>query len=213
MVHETGRMRKMNLFTPVLIGLSDGLVIPFAFLAGLSQVLPDSAGVIEIVAPITLFASLLLALGGFLTIKDEVYQQSISPSRQQGEAKAFYENIGLPAEFQQQAVEEIIKDKATFEELAEAETLPVKRPLLSSVVIFFSYCLAGLISLLPYLAEPEPMPALRMTASITTILLFLSGYIKYRATNRNPWKGALIQVVIGLAAAAGAYGIGWVVSG
>jgi len=198
-----------KLLTPVMIGLSDGLVIPFAFIAGLSMVLVDTSQIYSIVILITVFASVLMAVGGFLTVRDETHLQDTGKLSK--EVDAFYANIDLPEEYREQAVSEVLSDRKTFDELAGPEPAAVSNPVSSALFIFFGYCIGGFISLLPYFFMQDVMTALKVSAILTIPLLFFSGALRFWLTDRNPWKGAMQQGAIGVVAAGGAMGVGLIV--
>jgi len=205
-------MQSSKSYTSVLIGLSDGLVVPFAFIAGLSNVMWPSSEIVPVVAVITVFAALLMSIGGYFTIRNEAAHEKSSTTEQQRRVKSFYANIGLPEEMQNQAVSEIMHDREVFQSYSAGEKPATNNPVNSAILICASYLFAGFVSLLPYFFIEEPMRALIISCCITIPLLFISGYMKHKLTNRNPLPGGIQQTLIGTLAAVGTFCIGWIIS-
>ena len=109
----------------IVIGMSDGLTVPFALAAGLSGAVSSTnliivAGLAEIAA-----GSIAMGLGGYLAGKTEVdhYESELRreyhevenlPDIEKQETKEFFSSLGLSEEMQQKAVEEVSKDKDTW---------------------------------------------------------------------------------------------------
>lgn len=206
-------MQKENTYLPLVIGLSDGLVVPFAFIAGLSNTIPSSSSIIPVVLGISIFAAILMSLGGYFTIKNEVKESSSDPTIQHEQVKAFYANIGLPDSMQQQAADEILNDREVFEMESANEEMPVTRAGRSAWLIGVSYIVAALSSLAPLFFIDDSGDALKISAMITIPLLFISGFWRYKMKGQNPWLGLFQHGAIGILAATGAFIIGWMVAG
>src|SRR6476661_6004953 len=120
--HHEEHMSSSATLTDIVIGMSDGLTVPFALAAGLSGAVNSTnliiiAGLAEIAA-----GSIAMGLGGYLAGKTEIdhYNSELKreheevelvPQREKDEVKDFFANLGLSEEVQQQAVEEMTKDK------------------------------------------------------------------------------------------------------
>src|SRR5262245_31451685 len=120
--HEEQHRKSSDLLTDVVIGMSDGLTVPFALAAGLSGAVSNTniiviAGIAEICA-----GSIAMGLGGYLAgkteqdhyeteLKREFYEVDHLRHREIEETKEFFANIGLSEELQNRATEEISKDK------------------------------------------------------------------------------------------------------
>src|SRR4030095_13297922 len=120
--HEEQHLKSSDLLTDVVIGMSDGLTVPFALAAGLSGAVSSTsiiviAGIAEICA-----GSIAMGLGGYLAgkteqdhyateLKREYYEVDHLRHRESEETKEFFANIGLSEELQDKATEEIAKDK------------------------------------------------------------------------------------------------------
>jgi vacuolar iron transporter family protein len=219
--HEEQHLKSSELIRDIVIGMSDGLTVPFALAAGLSGAVDSTsiiviAGIAEIAA-----GSIAMGLGGYLAGKTEMdhYQSELKreyeevekvPHREKEEVKEFFASLGLSEEMQEQATQEVIKDKEKWVdfmmkyELGLDEPDP-KRALKSGLNIGLSYVVGGLVPLSPYFFSDEPLFALRYSAIVTLICLFIFGWLKSKFTGVNPWAGALRVTIIGALAAGAAF--------
>lgn len=217
----------------VVIGMSDGLTVPFALAAGLSGAIisgepaPTSiivtAGFAEIVA-----GSIAMGLGGYLAGKSdaehydseyerEIYEIDKMLQHEKDEVAEILENYGLTEAESLPIVDSMAtrpKDFADFMmrfELGLEKPEP-KRALKSGATIGGAYVLGGLIPLLPYMIFSEAHRALLYSVAITVAALFVFGYIKGRFTGTKPLKSALQTCLIGSAAAGAAFFIARLIS-
>jgi VIT1/CCC1 family predicted Fe2+/Mn2+ transporter len=205
----------------VVIGMADGLTVPFALAAGLSGAVSTTsiivtAGFAEIVA-----GSIAMGLGGYLAGKSDVEHYDSEYDRE------MYE-IDKMLEHEKDEVMEILEDYG----LTRAESLPIvdslatrpkdfadfmmrfelglekpnpKRALQSGTTIGGAYIFGGLIPLLPYVLFDQVQTALLWSIAITVIALFVFGYIKGTFTGTKPLKSAIQTCLIGSVAAATAF--------
>jgi VIT1/CCC1 family predicted Fe2+/Mn2+ transporter len=205
----------------VVIGMADGLTVPFALAAGLSGAVATTsiivtAGFAEIVA-----GSIAMGLGGYLAgksdvehydseYKREIYEIDHMLEHEKDEVVEILENYGLTRKESIPIVESLAarpKDFADFMmrfELGLEKPNP-KRALQSGGTIGGAYIFGGLIPLAPYILFDEIYPALLWSVSITVIALFVFGYIKGTFTGTKPLKSAVQTCLIGSVAAATAY--------
>jgi len=207
----------------IVIGMSDGLTVPFALAAGLSGAVSSTnliiiAGLAEIAA-----GSIAMGLGGYLAGKTEVdhYHSELRreydevekvPEIEKQEIKTFFSSLGLSNEVQDQAVEEVTRDKDKWVELMMKYELGLEKPdprraRKSAFNIGFSYIVGGLIPLSPYFFVSNGLEGLKLSAVITLVCLFIFGYLKSKFTGVNPWTGAFRVMMIGAIAAGCAFGI------
>ena len=207
----------------IVIGMSDGLTVPFALAAGLSGAVSSTnliiiAGLAEIAA-----GSIAMGLGGYLAGKTEVdhYNSEMKreydevekvPEIEKQEIRTFFASLGLSSEVQSQAVEEISKDKDKWVELMMKYELGLEKPdpqraRKSAFNIGFSYIVGGLIPLSPYFFVANGFEGLKLSSIITLICLFIFGYLKSKFTGVNPWAGAFRVMMIGAIAAGCAFAI------
>jgi VIT1/CCC1 family predicted Fe2+/Mn2+ transporter len=219
--HEEQHLKSSELITDVVIGMSDGLTVPFALAAGLSGAL-DSTGIIIIAGLAEIAAgSIAMGLGGYLAGKTELdhysselkreYEEVVKvPHREKQEVKDFFARLGLSEEMQEQATNEVIKDKKKWVEFMMKYELGLEKPdpkraLKSGLNISLSYAVGGLVPLSPYFFTDTPITALKYSAILTLICLFIFGWLKSKFTGVNPWAGALRVTIIGALAAGAAF--------
>ncbi|MBO9659725.1 MAG: VIT1/CCC1 transporter family protein [Chitinophagaceae bacterium] len=221
--HKEKHLRNSDFLTDVVIGMSDGLTVPFALAAGLSGAVSGTsiiviAGIAEIAA-----GSIAMGLGGYLAGKTELdhYEAELKrekeevetvPEKEKEEVKDFFANIGLSEEMQVKAADEIAKDKKQWVDFMMKYELGLEKPdprraRKAALNIGTSYAIGGLVPLSPYFFIDAPIQALRVSAIITLLSLFVFGFLKSRITGVNPWLGAVRVTVIGALAAAAAFGV------
>ncbi len=221
--HKELHLQSSDLLTDIVIGMSDGLTVPFALAAGLSGAVSNTnliviAGIAEIAA-----GSIAMGLGGYLAGKTEIdhYNSELKreydevenlPQKEKEEVKDFFSSLGLSEEVQQKAVEEMTKDKDKWVDFMMKYELGLdkpdsKRARKSAFNIGMSYVVGGIIPLSPYFFTHDGLTGLKISAGITLICLFIFGFFKSRITGVNPWAGALRVMLIGAAAAGCAFGV------
>ncbi len=221
--HHEQHLTSSDFLRDVVIGMSDGLTVPFALAAGLSGAISDTniiviAGLAEIAA-----GSIAMGLGGYLSGKTEQdhYQNEVNREHYEvenlrhkeiEETKAFFASIGLSEAVQEQATKEISQDKERWVDFMMKYELGLdkpdpKRATKSALNIGISYIVGGIIPLTPYFFLDDQLTALKYSAVATLICLFIFGYLKSKATGVNPLAGALRVTIIGAVAAAAAFGV------
>ena len=221
--HTEEHITSSEFLRDIVIGMSDGLTVPFALAAGLSGAVNNTsiiviAGIAEIAA-----GSIAMGLGGYLAgktekdhyeaeLKREYYEVDNLHDREVEETKEFFANIGLSEPVQKMATEEIIKDKKRWVDFMMKYELGLdkpdpKRATKSAMNIGFSYAVGGILPLAPYIFISETMKALQVSIVVTLISLFIFGYFKSKITGVNPFAGALRVTLIGAMAAAAAFGV------
>lgn len=220
-VHEEHHMESSDLLRDVVIGMSDGLTVPFALAAGLTGAVANSsiiviAGIAEIVA-----GSIAMGLGGYLAGKTEQdhYNSELQreehevehlPDIEKEEVRVFFENLGLSEEMQLKATEEIAKDKKQWVDFMMKFELGLdkpdpKRATKSAMNIGISYAIGGIIPLSPYFFFANSREALVYSVIATLICLFVFGYFKSKITGVPVIAGAAKVMFIGAVAAGCAY--------
>ena len=222
-LHHEEHLQSSDLLTDIVIGMSDGLTVPFALAAGLSGAVDSTsvivlAGVAEIAA-----GSIAMGLGGFLAgkteqdhynseVKREYWEVDNLPEKEEAEVREFFEGLGLSKDVQDKATAELIKDKDRWVEFMMKHELNLdkpdpKRARKSAFNIGVSYVIGGLVPLSPYFFVSDSVQSLKISVVITLICLFIFGFFKSKITGVNPWTGGLKVMMIGAAAAAAAFGI------
>ena len=221
--HEEQHLKSSDLITDVVIGMSDGLTVPFALAAGLSGAVSSTsiiviAGIAEICA-----GSIAMGLGGYLAgkteqdhysseVKREFYEVDNLRDREIAETKEFFASIGLSEELQEKATEEVAKDKKQWVDFMMKYELGLDRPdpkraTKSARNIGLSYVAGGLVPLSPYFFVDSPGDGLKISVAVTLLCLFVFGFFKSRITGVSPWAGALRVMLIGALAAGAAFGV------
>jgi VIT1/CCC1 family predicted Fe2+/Mn2+ transporter len=216
-------MQSSLLLRDIVIGMSDGLTVPFALAAGLSGVVDNSniiivAGIAEIAA-----GSIAMGLGGYLAgkteqdhykseLKRELEEVERVPEREKQEVREFFEQIGLSKEIQERATEEIATDKTRWVNFMMKYELGLdepdaKRATKSALNIGISYIAGGIIPLLPYFIINTSTEALKVSIAATLVCLFVFGYFKSKLTGVHPFWGAVKVMSIGALAAGAAFGV------
>jgi VIT1/CCC1 family predicted Fe2+/Mn2+ transporter len=221
--HKEEHLKSSEMLRDIVIGMSDGLTVPFALAAGLSGAVDSTAiiviaGIAEVAA-----GSIAMGLGGYLAgktendhynseMKREYYEVDHMRDNEIQETKEFFANIGLSKELQDKATEEIAKDKKHWVEFMMKYELGLDKPdprraTKSALNIGLSYVVGGLVPLSPYFFVDSPDEGLRISVVVTLLCLFIFGFFKSRITGINPWGGALRVMLIGALAAGAAFSV------
>ena len=207
----------------VVIGMSDGLTVPFALAAGLSGAVAHSsivvaAGLAEIAA-----GSIAMGLGGYLAARSDAehYESERArewrevehlPEVEAAEVREVLHGYGLSGEESAPVVAALRRhpdkwvDFMMRFELGLEEPNPKRAPV-SASTIGGSYIVGGLVPLSPYFFEPRIHLAFLVSIAVTLLALLVFGTVKARFTGIAMLRGALQTVVIGGIAAAAAYGL------
>ncbi len=204
----------------IVIGMSDGLTVPFALAAGLSAVATSgivvTAGFAEIAA-----GSIAMGLGGYLAARSDAEHYVSELARENDEiitktdfelleTEEIFTSYGLTKKESQpvvKALQKRPKDWVDFMmrfELGLEEPDP-KRALTSALTIALSYIGGGLIPLSPYILISKAGEALPLSIIVTILALGVFGYIKGRFTGSHPVRAAIQTMLIGGLAAGAAF--------
>ncbi|MCB2377217.1 VIT1/CCC1 transporter family protein [Hymenobacter sp. BT635] len=219
--HPEDHLTSSAMLQDIVIGLSDGLTVPFALAAGLSGAVSSSAlvitaGLAEIVA-----GSIAMGLGGYLAGRTEVehYEAEVArehrevrevPEVERAEVRDLLAEIGLSEATRELAVRELTADPEQWVKFMMKYELGLEKPdprqaPKSAATISLAYAVGGLIPLSAYFFTATPTEGLLWSAVITLVCLFLFGYLKSRLTGQPPVAGALKMAGIGALAAGAAF--------
>lgn len=222
-MHHEQHVTSSEVVRDIVIGMADGLTVPFALAAGLSGAVSSSglvvtAGIAEIVA-----GSIAMGLGGYLAGRTEVdhYQSELRreygevervPEQEKVEVKQIFAEFGLSHSLQNQIADELAKDKKKWVDFMMRYELGLEEPnanraTKSALTIGLSYIVGGIIPLSPYIIIDNAQVALYYSCFVTLICLFVFGYFKSKLTGQPAVTGALKVVVIGALAAGAAFAI------
>jgi len=205
----------------VVIGMSDGLTVPFALAAGISGAVSSShivvvAGLAEIVA-----GSIAMGLGGFLAAKSDAEHYESERKREEfeivkmekdevAETRDIFQSYGLTEDETAPVVASLRKRPTASVDFMMRFELGLERPdprraLTSAATIAIAYIAGGFIPLSPYMLFHTASRAFWYSVLVTLVALAVFGYIKGRFTGAKPLRSGLQTVVIGGLAAGAAY--------
>ncbi len=212
----------------IVIGMSDGLTVPFALAAGLSGAVSTTsiivtAGLAEIAA-----GSIAMGLGGYLAARSDAEHYVSERRREAMEVKEKTEAekaevrdiliaYGLSEEESRPVVEALSKRPEAWIDFMMRFELGLEKPdprraLTSAVTIALSYIVGGLIPLSPYIFLPVARTALMVSVVATLLALLIFGYVKGHFTGTHPVRSGIQTALIGGLAAAAAFLIARAVS-
>lgn len=219
--HREHHFTAGELVRDIVIGMSDGLTVPFALAAGLTGAIDTSAiiitaGLAEIAA-----GSIAMGLGGYLAAKSDAEhylserkreeQEIITvPQIEKNEVIEIFEKYGLTKQDSTLVTESLAKDSKHWVDFMMQFELGLdkpdpKRARTSAFTIAGSYIAGGFIPLSPYIFVASAHDALTISVIVTLIALAVFGYIKGRFTGAHPIRSGLQTMFIGGLAAGAAF--------
>jgi len=205
----------------IIIGMSDGLTVPFALTAGLSGVVSTNhliiiSGIAEITA-----GCISMGLGGFLAgetevdhynaeLKKEYTEIETVPHLELKEVEDALAEMGVESDLSKKVALQISRNKDNWANFMMQAELKLEKPSKnrarqSAVTIAVSYLVGGLIPLFPYIITNTNKSGLYLSCTVTIIALLFFGYFKSKVTEQPLIKGTLKVASIGIVAAAAAY--------
>jgi VIT1/CCC1 family predicted Fe2+/Mn2+ transporter len=212
----------------LVIGMSDGLTVPFALAAGLSGAVASTgiivtAGFAEIAA-----GSIAMGLGGYLAARGDAEHYDSERQREEleviekpevevKEVREVFESYGLTPEESAKVAASLSQRPEAWVDFMMRFELGLERPerkraLTSAATIAGSYIAGGIIPLFPYVAFPTAKTALMMSILVTVCALLVFGYIKGRFTGASARRSALQTALVGGLAAAAAFALAKAIS-
>jgi VIT1/CCC1 family predicted Fe2+/Mn2+ transporter len=206
-----------------VIGMSDGLTVPFALAAGLSGAVTSTgiivtAGLAEIAA-----GSIAMGLGGYLAAKSdaehylrertrEELEVREKPTEEAAEVLELLQSYGLTAEESAPVVDAFSRRPKAWVDFMMRFELGLEKPdprraRASALTIAGAYAVGGSIPLSPYFFFSAVNTSLMLSVVVTLVALALFGYVKGHFTGTGSLRGALQTVLIGGLAAAAAFAI------
>jgi VIT1/CCC1 family predicted Fe2+/Mn2+ transporter len=205
----------------IVIGMSDGLTVPFALAAGLSgkfqlSTLIVVAGMAEIAA-----GAIAMGLGGYLAARSDAEHYASERARERievheipaeeiSEVAAVFSAYGVSPKNSAPLIDELQKNPERWVDFMMRFELGLERPnpgraRASALTIAASYVAGGLIPLIPYMILASSREALTFSATATLTALAIFGYIKGRFTGARPLRSAIQTTLIGGLAATAAF--------
>lgn len=205
----------------VVLGMADGLTVPFALAAGLTGAIAATslivtAGLAEVAA-----GAIAMGLGGYLAARTEAqhykseYRREMretveSPDEERREVHTILTEQGLEPHLADSVVEALSRDRTKWVDFMMRFELGLEKPNagrapVSAVTIGLSYVAGGLVPLVPYMLIDDVPSALRISAIVTLGALALFGGVKGWLTGVKPVVSALQTMLIGGLAAGVAF--------
>ena len=213
----------------VVIGMSDGLTVPFALAAGLSGAVGNGfvvlvAGLAEIAA-----GGISMGLGGYLAGRSDVdtYRAELArehreveemPEEEVAEVRQIFSTYGLEGKSLEDATSAVVSNPTTWVNFMMREELNLEKPdpsraRSSALTIGLSYVVGGLVPLAPYALGLPVATALLVSVVVTLVALAIFGTFRAHFTGLPLVRGAVQTVLVGGIAAGVAYALARVVSG
>lgn len=210
-----------NFVRDVVIGMSDGLTVPFALAAGLSGAVQSPklivvGGLAEIAA-----GSIAMGLGGYLAARGDAehYEQEREreyreikeiPEEEVAEVSRIFQAYGMTAEESDPVAQKLSRRPDAWVDFMMRFELGLEPPdpsraVTSAGTIAGSYVAGGLIPLSPYVVLGSPTKGLITSAVVTLAALGIFGFLKGRYTGTAPWRSATQTMIIGGIAATAAF--------
>jgi VIT1/CCC1 family predicted Fe2+/Mn2+ transporter len=219
--HTERHFTASDVVRDIVIGMSDGLTVPFALAAGLTGAIAKTsiivtAGLAEIAA-----GSIAMGLGGYLAAKSDAEHYAKErerekrevaeiPHEEMKEVAEVFEEYGLTTEQTRPLVEALRKQPHKWIDFMMRFELGLEKPdpkraLTSALTIGGAYIAGGIIPLAPYIVTTSSSVALLFSITVTLLALLVFGFIKGRFTGMRPLRSALQTALIGSAAAGAAF--------
>ncbi|XP_030468121.1 vacuolar iron transporter 1 [Syzygium oleosum] len=221
--HREAHFTAGEIVRDIIIGVSDGLTVPFALAAGLSGAnAPSSivltAGIAEVAA-----GAISMGLGGYLAAKSEAdnYARELKreeeeiirvPDTEAAEVAEILAQYGIEPHEYGPVVNALRKRPQAWLDFMMKFELGLEKPdpkraLQSAFTIAIAYVLGGLVPLIPYMFIPVARKAVVASVILTLMALLIFGYAKGYFTGNKPFKSALQTALIGAIASAAAFGM------
>jgi vacuolar iron transporter family protein len=205
----------------IVIGMADGLTVPFALAAGLSGAVASAnivvtAGLAEIAA-----GSIAMGLGGYLAAKSDADHYAAEerrehqeirdiPADEKKEVADIFRGYGIDEDHVGALVDAMVQRPKQWVDFMMRFELGLEKPepkraRISAAVIAASYIAGGLVPLAPYMFTKNAQTALYFSIGMTLAALAIFGFVKGRFTGARPLKSALQTTLTGGLAAAAAF--------
>ena len=212
----------------IVIGMSDGLTVPFALAAGLTGAINSTgiivtAGLAEIAA-----GSIAMGLGGYLAARSDAEHYAKErerekkevaeiPHEEMREVAEVFQAYGLTEDETWPIVQALRRQPSNWIDFMMRFELGLEKPdpkraVVSAFTIAGAYVAGGFIPLAPYIFNQSASAALLLSVAMTLVALVIFGFVKGRFTGTKPIRSALQTALIGSAAAGAAFGIARLIS-
>jgi predicted membrane protein (TIGR00267 family) len=218
---EEQHKKNTNIVRDIIIGMSDGLTVPFALTAGLSGVLDTNhliivSGLAEITA-----GCISMGLGGFLAGQSEAehYDAELKiehkeiedvPFIELKEVEDIFSELGVDKKLSKQVALQVSRNKNKWADFMMKLELKMEKPatnqaIKSASTIALSYLIGGFIPLFPYIVFRSSKSGFIVSCIVTILALVVFGFFKSKMTAQPMVKGTLKVATTGIIAAAAAF--------
>lgn len=220
-LHVERHFRASDTIRDLVIGMADGLTVPFALAAGLSGAVSSShvittAGIAEIAA-----GAVAMGLGGYLAargdaehyaseLRRERYEVKNMPEAEKAEVVEVFQEYGVTEEQCAPVIEALRNNHDAWVRFMMRFELGLEQPKpgrekRSAATIGGAYVVGGLVPITPYFMTASIHNALPWSVAVTLIALAVFGYVKGGFTGTRPWRSAMHTTLVGGCAAAAAF--------
>ncbi|KTW30846.1 hypothetical protein T552_00557 [Pneumocystis carinii B80] len=221
-----------RIISDIILGLSDGLTVPFSLAAGLSSFYNSkivlTAGMAELIS-----GAVSMGLGGYLAVKSEVEhfehirrtQMDLlihAPENRSQQILNQLESYGIVNEVCRPLVFCLKQNPIDFVNFVMRFDLCLQKPSLrtawfSAITIAMSYFLGGLIPLIPYIIfYNDTFLGFKISVILVAIVLFIFGYLKsiyLIGSIKKSIYSAFQTLLVGIIAAISAFTIVYLLGG
>ena len=221
-------MRGGEIVRDAVLGMSDGLTVPFALAAGVAGA--TASGTIVVIAGLAEIAagSIAMGLGAFLAARTDAehYRRELEreereirdvPDREEAEVVHILRRYGANPNETRAFVRALERTPSNWVDFMMRFELGLERPdparaRVSALTIGLAYAVGGIIPLLPYIVVHDVMTALVASTLVTALALLVFGYAKGRAIGTPALTSALQTLLVGGLAASVAFAIARLIS-
>jgi len=222
---KEAHLKQPTVLKDIIIGLSDGITVPFALTAGISGAVESNhiiitAGIAEICA-----GAISMGLGGYLAgkteeehyyneMRREYHEIKTVPEEEKQEVRDALAKYGIAKDIQDNVADYLSRDEKQWVEFMMRNELGIEKPengraAKSARNISMSYIAGGIVPLCGYIITSNSTNGLKLSSTITIVCLIIFGYFKSTLTGENALAGALKTTGIGVIAAASAFAIAY----
>jgi VIT1/CCC1 family predicted Fe2+/Mn2+ transporter len=210
-----------ELVRDTVLGMADGLTVPFALAAGLTGVIESTGLIVTAGAAEIAAGSIAMGLGGYLAARSQAEHYASERRREQtevhekpaaemAEITEIFQHYGITPQESAPVVNALRQRPQAWVDFMMRFELGLERPnprraLVSALTIGGAYVVGGLIPLVPYMTMSSARTALMVSSVVTLLALAVFGYVKGRFTGVAPARSALQTVLVGGLAASVAY--------
>ncbi|KAL0372773.1 UNVERIFIED_CONTAM: Vacuolar iron transporter 1 [Sesamum calycinum] len=203
--HKEKHFTAGEIVRDIIIGVSDGLTVPFALAPAsrrqrfLAVIL--TAGVAEVAA-----GAISMGLGGYLAAKSEAdhYMRELKreqeeiiavPDTEAAEVAEILSEYGIQPHEYTPVVNALRKNPKAWLDFMMKFELGLEKPdpkraLQSALTIAIAYTVGGLVPLFPYIFIPTAKKAVAASVVLTLMALLIFGYAKGHFTGNKPFRSA-----------------------